>query len=105
MSNFPLYDNLITEVTSFEDLSNKQKEYFMKMIADVDDNSSELIYALIRVYQLENSDNKNIFTLPYDGKFIDSDLKFDLNELPNQLKQMLYKFLTLYHENKDNEKK
>lgn len=101
MSNFPLYDNLITEVTSFEDLSNKQKEHFMKMVVDVDDNSSELIYALIRVFQLENSENKNIFTLPYDGKFIDKDLKFDLNELPNQLKQILYKFLTLYHENKD----
>lgn len=103
MSNFPLYDNLITEVTSFEDLSNKQKEQFMKMVVDIDDNSSELIYALIRVYQLENSENKNIFTLPYDGKFIEGDLKFDLNELPNQLKQMLYKFLTLYHGNKAKE--
>jgi len=103
MSNFPLYDNLITEVTSFEDLSSKQKDNFMKMVVDIDDNSSELIYALIRVYQLENSENKNIFTLPYDGKFIDKDLKFDLNELPNQLKQILYNFLTLYHGNKTKE--
>lgn len=101
MSNFPLYDNLITEVTSFEDLSSKQKDQFMKMVVDIDDNSCELIYALIRVYQLENSENKNIFTLPYDGKFIDNDLRFDLNELPNQLKQMLFRFLKLYHENKE----
>ena len=32
MSNFPLYDNLITEVQSFEDLTNKQKDSFMKLI-------------------------------------------------------------------------
>lgn len=100
MSNFPLYDNLMTEVQSFEDLNNKQKDEFMKLVGDIDDNTSELIYALIRVYQLENSDNKNTFTLPYDGKFIDNDVKFDLNELPNQLKQILYKFLILYDKNK-----
>lgn len=100
MSNFPLYDNLIAEVQSFEDLTNKQKDEFMKLVADIDDNTSELIYALIRVYQLENSENKNTFTLPYDGKFIDKNVKFDLNELPNQLKQILHKFLILHDKNK-----
>lgn len=100
MSNFPLYDNLMGEIQTFEDLTTKQKDDFMKIIADVDDNTSELVYALIRVYQLENSENKNTFTLPYDGKFIDNEIKFDLNELPNQLKQMLYRFLILYKKNK-----
>jgi hypothetical protein len=100
MSNFPLYDNLIAEVQSFEDLTNKQKDEFMKLVVDIDDNTSELIYALIRVYQLENSENKNTFTLPYDGKFIDKNVKFDLNELPNQLKQILHKFLILHDKNK-----
>lgn len=100
MSNFPLYDNLLAEVQTFEDLNNKQKDQFMKLIDDIDENTSELIYALIRVYQLENSENKNTFTLPYDGKFIDKDIKFDLNELPNQLKQVLLKFLLLHEKNK-----
>lgn len=100
MSNFPLYDNLMSEVQSFEDLTTKQKDEFMKIIGDIDDNTSELVYALIRVFQLENSENKNTFTLPYDGKFIDNEVKFDLNELPNQLKQMLNNFLILYKKNK-----
>ena len=100
MSNFPLYDNLLAEVQTFEDLNNKQKDQFMKLIDDIDENTSELIYALIRVYQLENSENKNTFTLPYDGKFIDKDIKFDLNELPNQLKHILLKFLLLHEKNK-----
>jgi UTP:GlnB (protein PII) uridylyltransferase len=98
MSTFPLYDNLLSEVTSYEDLTTKQKDEFMKVIVSIDDNATELVYALIRVYQLENSDNKNTFTLPYDGKYVDEnkDIRFDLNELPNQLKQMLYNFLKLY---------
>lgn len=100
MSNFPLYDNLMSEVQSFEDLTTKQKDEFMKIISDIDDNTSELVYALIRVFQLENSENKNTFILPYDGKFIDNEVKFDLNELPNQLKQMLNNFLILYKKNK-----
>ena len=100
MSNFPLYDNLLSEVQTFEDLNNKQKDEFMKLVTDIDDNTSELIYALIRVYQLENSENKNTFTLPFDGKFLEKDIKFDLNELPNQLKQILLKFLLLHEKNK-----
>ena len=31
MSNFPLYDNLFNEITTNEDLSDKQKDEFMKL--------------------------------------------------------------------------
>jgi hypothetical protein len=95
MSNFPLYDNIINEVKTEEDLTTKQKDEFIKLVENVDENASELIYALIRVYQLENSENKNTFTLPYNGTFVNDTIKFDLNELPNKLKQILYKFIVL----------
>lgn len=95
MSNFPLYDNIINEVKTEEDLTTKQKDEFIKLVENVDENASELIYALIRVYQLENSENKNTFTLPYNGTFVNDIIKFDLNELPNKLKQILYKFIVL----------
>jgi len=95
MSNFPLYDNLINEIKTEEDLTTKQKDEFIKLVANIDENASELIYALIRVYQLENSENKNTFTLPFNGTFINDTIKFDLNELPNKLKQVLYKFIVL----------
>jgi hypothetical protein len=95
MSNFPLYDNIINEIKTEEDLTTKQKDEFIKLVANVDENASELIYALIRVYQLENSENKNTFTLPFNGTFINDTIKFDLNELPNKLKQILYKFIVL----------
>jgi hypothetical protein len=68
----------------------------MSLIKKIDDNTSELVYALIRVYQLENNENISTFTLPYDGKFIDNEIKFDLNELPNKLKHILLKFLKMH---------
>jgi hypothetical protein len=95
MSNFPLYDNLVKDLPS-EEMSTKQKDKFMKLIKDIDEKGSELIYALIRVYQLENSEDKSTFKLPYGGKFIKHDMKFDLNDFPNELKHMLLKFITMH---------
>jgi hypothetical protein len=96
-SSFPLYDNLINDVETSVDLKTKEKDEFMSLIKTIDDNTAELIYALIRVYQLENNENNiSTFTVPYDGKFIDNEIKFDLNELPIKLKHILFKFLKLH---------
>lgn len=96
-SSFPLYDNLIMDLNNTSvDLKTKEKDEFMSLIKKIDDNTSELVYALIRVYQLENNENISTFTLPYDGKFIDNEIKFDLNELPNKLKHILLKFLKMH---------
>jgi len=98
MSNFPLYDNLSTDIATI-DLTTKEKDEFMKIVKTIDTDGYELIYALIRIYQLENSEDKSTFKLPYGGKFLKNDIKFDLNELPNTLKQILYKFV-LSHKKK-----
>ena len=95
MINLPLYDTLIKDLPE-EEITIKQKDKFMKLIKDIDEYGSELIYVLIRLYQLENSDDKSTFKLPYGGKFVKDDLNFNLNDLPLQLKQILYKFLLLH---------
>ena len=63
---------------------------------NIDQNGFEIVYALIRIFQLENNDDKSTFKIPYGGKFIKDDLNFNLNYLPLQLKQILYKFLLLH---------
>jgi hypothetical protein len=95
MSNLPLYDNLIKE-TKNEDLTVKEKDTFMKLIKTIDQNGYELVYALIRIYQLENDEDKSTFKIPYGGKFVKSDMTFNLIDLPNHLKQVLFKFLQLH---------
>ena len=63
----------------------------MKLVKNIDLDGSERIYVLIRMYQLENNEDKTTFKIPYGGKYVKNDLKFDLNELPFELKQILYK--------------
>ena len=104
MSNFPLYDNLFAETDMVDDLTENEKTELIKLIKSIDNVGAEYIYVLIRIYQLENSDDKSTFKLPYGGKYIKNDVKFDLNELPNKLKQMLFKFVKK-HINIENDKK
>lgn len=103
-SNFPLYDNLSTDISS-RDLTTKQKNDFMSKIKNIDDKGAELVYALIRVFQMENCSDNSTFKLPYDGKYVNNDMKFDLNELPNDLKQILYKFVNIHTESMKEENK
>ena len=95
MSNFPLFDNLNKDLPN-EEITVKQKDKFIKLVKDIDEYGSELIYALIRFYQLENSDDKSTFKLPYGGKYVKHDMKFDFNELPNELKHILLKFVQIH---------
>ena len=95
MSNLPLYEILLKE-TSNEDLTSKEKDNFMKLVKNLDQKGFEIVYALIRIFQLENNEDKSTFKIPYGGKFVNEDLNFNLNDLPCHLKQILYKFLELH---------
>ena len=98
MSNFPLYDSLSAESENI-DLTTKQKDELIKLIKnfnDDDEEGNERIYVLIRMFQLENSEDKSTFKIPYGGKYVKNDLKFDLNDLPFKLKQMIYKFVKIH---------
>jgi len=98
MSNFPLYDNLSLECENI-DLTTKQKDELIKLIKNVEDEDNEgneRIYVLIRMFQMENNEDKSTFKIPYGGKYVKNDLKFDLNDLPFKLKQIIYKFVKIH---------
>lgn len=95
MSNFPLYTSLIKDISE-NDLTTVQKRNFIKKIDEIDKNGQELIYALIKCYQLENNDKNTSFTLPYNGLFNENNVIFDLDNLPKKLKQLLYKFINIH---------
>ena len=95
MSNFPLYDNLMKNIDD-EEVTIKEQDKFMKMIKNFDLDGFEKIYCLIRIYQLENSEDKSTFKLPYGGKFVKDDITFDFNEFPLELKKLLYRFAKMH---------
>lgn len=96
MSNFPLYDSMIYKIPN-KDLTKKQKDDFISKIKNIDNDGAECIYSLIRVFEIENGENDSgTFKLPYCGKYVKKNMKFDLEQLPNKLKQILYKFLLIH---------
>ena len=95
MSNFPLYDTLNVDIPTI-DLTNKQKDAFLRNVKLLDVDGMERLYVIIRIHQLENSEDKSSYIIPYKGKFVKSDLKFDLDELPTDLKHILFKFVTIH---------
>ena len=95
MSKFPLFDNLSKDIPT-RDLLLAEKRFFMKNIEEIDKNGSELIYALIRVYQIENKEDNTSFTLPYNGTYVDKNITFDLDKFPIKLKHILFKFVKVH---------
>lgn len=103
MSKFPLYDSLTKDIQQ-GDLSVTQKRTFIKRIEKIDINGYELIYGLIRMFQIENNEEDTSFTLPYNGTRVENNMYFDLNVLPIKLRQILFKFVSI-HLNKMKEEK
>ena len=103
MSKFPLYDSLSTDIKN-KDLTATQKKSFLKKIDKIDHVGHETLYALIRMYQLENEKSSTL-SLPYDGTHKGDNLVFDINELPQKLRHILYKFLGKHLDKMKEEKK
>lgn len=103
MSNFPLYNNLYKE-TIEKDLTTMQKKSFIKKIENIDQHGFELIYTLVKIYQTEHDICSN-YILPYNGIYINNDISFNLDNLPNKLKRILYKFLQVHIKKMEEEEK
>lgn len=95
MNNFPLYDTLIKDIKT-TDLTLHEKDNLIKNIKKLDDNGFEILYALIRVYHINNEQIDINFSIPYEGKVVKNDIKFDLEILPNNLKQLIQKFIFIH---------
>ena len=99
----PLYQNLKSDLPH-DDISQSDKEYLNTKIKELDKGGMEILYILIRMYELETT--KSMADLPYGAKLLPkAELKIALDSFPNQLKQLVYKFVQLHIEktNVDNE--
>jgi hypothetical protein len=105
MNSFPLYENLSKDIKD-EELKSEEEEDFIEMVKNLgkDDDGNSLMYALIKIYQIENG-NPSSFILPYGGKQLKQGIKFDLKVFPNKLKQILYKFLRIHLKSKEEDER
>ena len=89
--DFPLYTMLTQEKISKKDLPAAQKNSFIKKVTKLDKPGKELMYALIKYYHHQNSDDMNL----YDGLVTKTSAGFDFDSLPVELKHILLKFVLM----------
>lgn len=95
MSQFPLYTTLMNNLPT-KDLSVPQKADLVKKIGTMDTEAHELVYALVKCYYIEHNKGDTL-TLPYKGQLSKKDgVEFDLLEMPIELRQLLFKFVTVH---------
>jgi hypothetical protein len=73
-----------------------QKDGVLKNISTLDEKGQEMVYMIIKYYFLEHENNKNTDAIPYEGKFVSKNLRFDLEKFPSKLKSMLHKFISMH---------
>ena len=102
---FPLFEQLYkaTQDKENRDLAASQKKALLSSISNMNQNSDQegmnLIFALISSYQFKHEHEKQSI-IPYSGKVEENnDIQFDIENLPLQLRHIIYKFTTM-HENR-----
>jgi hypothetical protein len=93
MSDFPLYTSIKANLPN-KDLTQAEKNDFIKKIKDLDQDAHELVYALIKSYHLDTE--KDSLSIPYKGQIGKDKIDFNLLDFPPQLRQLLYKFVKIH---------
>jgi len=94
MSQFPLFDSILSELDEKKKntlLNDKEINDYCLEIKTFDKNSFEILYALIKTYEV-NSNPNNTCILPYDSKELKTGIKFDFHNLPSTLQQIINEF-------------
>jgi hypothetical protein len=78
-------------------LDESKKKYIVNTIPQLDERGHEILFFIIRLYQINQSREIN-FNLPYDTALNTDGLECDLEKFPHQLQHMIYLFTSM-HEN------
>jgi hypothetical protein len=92
-----LYTNLVKDTTT-TNLSPNEKDEFLKKVKIIDEKGSEIMYIIIKMFEIEN----NIKQI--ESKVSDKELKFDFDKFPEKLQVILDKFLTIHIKNMEEER-
>lgn len=104
-SNFPLYQILYDKVQKNDKQITKEDiTRFINFTKLCDDSQVEIIYTIIRIYELKNNSKSSsqIYNIPYKGIIKSSndetnekDITFDFNSFPLYLQKMLIQFINI----------
>lgn len=96
MNSSDLYKSLILNISK-KDLSVANKKDFINKIEKIDKDGQLLVYLLIKNYFINNNPEVNSASvIPYNGIKNNDKVEFNFLDFPNELKQLLYKFVILH---------
>jgi len=102
MSINHLYKNLSLNNTIL--VNKESQDFFLKNIKNIDEKGHEMIYILIKIFEIENNASFEQYKLPYEGVGTPpKEMKFDLEKIPEKLKKIIFKFLTIHLKNMEEE--
>jgi glutathione peroxidase-family protein len=95
MTEFALYNTLFTNTPS-KDLTPAQKTKLVNSIRDLDENATELVYALIKYHHINDKKSSDLYKhTKTNTRAAKSDISWNLIVLPIKLRNILYKFVVL----------
>ena len=104
-SHFPLFDSTLNLTSkNVTELSHEEKSKLALDIKNFGKNAQELIYGLIKSYDINIGESSPI-GLPFNGKKLKSGPKFNLVEMPLRLQHMLLQFVKMHKESEARKQK
>ena len=102
MTSFPLYNQLLSEITCSlspdSAIKDEDKSLFVDTVPKMSDLEHELIFTLIRSHQVHEGQNI-LYILPYNAKHQKKGIKFDFCKLPAILQHILILFIKKHFQN------
>ena len=94
-TSLPIYNTIIQNLNTNLKITSENKTELISNIEKYED-THELIFAIIRCYQINNSND--ISNIPFYGKYLKTkqSYKFDVNNVPDKLINMLIEFYKLH---------
>ncbi len=94
-TSLPIYNTIIQNLNTNLKITSENKTELISNIESYED-THELIFAIIRCYQINNSND--ISNIPFYGKYLKTkhSYKFDVNNVPDKLINMLIEFYKLH---------
>lgn len=94
-ASLPIYTTILQNIPSNISINDDDKSELILNIEKYED-THELIFAIIRCYQINNSNDNS--TIPFYGRYLKTkkSYKFDITYIPDKLIKILIEFYKLH---------
>lgn len=91
--NFPLYETLNRDLPQ-KNISEIQEKNMIKYINSLPEEDQEIVFALIKTHEEKNESTSE--EMPFNGEHTKDGVHFLVENFPQDLKKILYKFIRMH---------